>query len=69
MIYYVERCEPSIVVVRNAKTGLAYKYTVADDGTLYHDGPQYDLCDARDAATAYLAFYRNANPEFATAPL
>ena len=65
MVYYVERYEHPIIVIRGAKTGLAHEYKVAEDGALYHDGPQFDLCDAREAATAYLAYYRNASADLA----
>jgi hypothetical protein len=59
MLYYVERYEHPVIVVRSAKTGLAHEYTVVENGAPHHDGSQHDLCDARDAATAYLAYYKN----------
>jgi hypothetical protein len=65
MIYNVERYEHPIIVVRSAKTGLAHEYTVSEDGALYHDGSQFDLCDARDAATAYLTYFKNADANLA----
>lgn len=37
----------------------AHEFTLAEDGALYHDAAQFDLCDARDAAGAYLAYGAN----------
>ena len=59
MNYYVERYEHPTIVVRSAKTGLAHQFTITEDGALYHDGAKFDLCDAKGAAVAYLAYAAN----------
>jgi hypothetical protein len=59
MVYYVERYQHPKIVVRSAKSGVAHEYTVLDNSALRHDSPHFDLCDARDAATAYLTYYKS----------
>jgi hypothetical protein len=58
MKYYVELYKHPSIVVRNAKTGLAHEFIVAEDGVLHDDGAGFDLFNARGAAIAYLAHHR-----------
>jgi hypothetical protein len=43
------------IFVRCRRTFETYRFRIADDGTVEHDGARFDLGDARRTALAYLA--------------
>lgn len=47
--------EHPYVFVRCRRTGETYRFLVADNGRLEHEGAQFDLGHARRTAIAYLA--------------
>lgn len=46
------------IYVRCRRTGETYRFLVANDGTLEHEGARFDLGDARRIAIAHLARVR-----------
>lgn len=54
-MFEVTSYEHPYIFVRCRRTFETYRFFVADDGTLEHDGARFDLGDARRSAIAYLA--------------
>jgi hypothetical protein len=64
-MFEVTKYEPPQIFVTSRRTGETYKFQVANNGAVAHEGARSDQGDARRTAIAYLAWFSEARARIA----